>query len=163
MPDEPPSGEQPPIDTGRKKDGTFAPGHKSTGGRPLGARSKATAMLDAVLFKNMKAATDVLVREALAGQHWALTLMLRDQMPRRVVSFALPKLASAADAPAAIREVLERVAEGGLTVEDGDKGAPNDNFGILGYVIVFIFIASWLLSYVLYKYNRYDEVEASTA
>jgi nickel/cobalt transporter (NiCoT) family protein len=34
---------------------------------------------------------------------------------------------------------------------------------ILGYVIVGIFIAAWLLSYVIYRLNRYDEIEVYPA
>jgi nickel/cobalt transporter (NiCoT) family protein len=41
----------------------------------------------------------------------------------------------------------------------GIVGALNDNFGILGYVIVGIFVAAWLLSYAIYRLNRYDEIE----
>ncbi len=39
-------------------------------------------------------------------------------------------------------------------------GALNDNFGTLGYVIVGLFMASWLISTVIYKVKRYDEIEA---
>jgi high-affinity nickel-transport protein len=45
----------------------------------------------------------------------------------------------------------------------GMIGALNDNFGVLGYVIVGIFIVAWLLSYVVYRINRYDEIEARAA
>jgi high-affinity nickel-transport protein len=45
----------------------------------------------------------------------------------------------------------------------GAIGALNDNFGALGYVIVGIFIAAWLISYVVYRINRYDEIEATPA
>lgn len=38
-------------------------------------------------------------------------------------------------------------------------GALNDNFGILGYAIIGIFIAGWALSAVIYKFKRYDEIE----
>ncbi len=41
----------------------------------------------------------------------------------------------------------------------GAVGTLNDNFGILGYVIVGIFIAAWLLSYAICRLNRYDEIE----
>jgi nickel/cobalt transporter (NiCoT) family protein len=54
----------------------------------------------------------------------------------------------------------------GLTDEGGFWGligALNDNFGTLGYVIVGIFIAAWLISYVIYHVNRYDEIEATPA
>jgi high-affinity nickel-transport protein len=43
----------------------------------------------------------------------------------------------------------------------GAIGSLNGNFGILGFVIVGIFIAAWLISYVVYRVNRYDEIEAS--
>jgi high-affinity nickel-transport protein len=45
----------------------------------------------------------------------------------------------------------------------GAIGTLNDNFGLLGYVIVGIFIAAWLISYVVYRINRYDEIEVSAA
>ena len=38
-------------------------------------------------------------------------------------------------------------------------GALNDNFGILGYLIIGIFIASWLASLALYRFKRYDELD----
>ena len=43
----------------------------------------------------------------------------------------------------------------------GAIGSLNDNFGILGYCIVGIFIAAWLISYVVYRVNGYDKIEAS--
>jgi high-affinity nickel-transport protein len=45
----------------------------------------------------------------------------------------------------------------------GAIGSLNDNFGVLGYVIVGIFVVAWLISYVVYRVNRYDEIEASPA
>ncbi len=44
----------------------------------------------------------------------------------------------------------------------GAVGSLNDNFGILGFLIVGIFIAAWIVSYVVYRVNRYDEIEASS-
>jgi high-affinity nickel-transport protein len=43
----------------------------------------------------------------------------------------------------------------------GAIGSLNDNFGVLGYLIVGIFSTAWLVSYVVYRVNRYDEIEAS--
>jgi len=37
--------------------------------------------------------------------------------------------------------------------------ALNDNFGILGYLIVGIFILSWMLSVAFYKWRQFDELE----
>jgi high-affinity nickel-transport protein len=35
----------------------------------------------------------------------------------------------------------------------------NDNFGVLGYCIVALFGASWILSIVFYKWRRFDDLE----
>jgi nickel/cobalt transporter (NiCoT) family protein len=54
----------------------------------------------------------------------------------------------------------------GLTSGGGFWGAVaalNDNFGILGYLIVGIFIAAWLMSYVIYRVKRYDDIEVSAS
>ena len=45
----------------------------------------------------------------------------------------------------------------------GAIGSLNDSFGVLGYLIVGIFAAIWLVSYVVYRVNRYDEIEASAS
>jgi high-affinity nickel-transport protein len=38
-------------------------------------------------------------------------------------------------------------------------GALNDNFGIVGFVIIGVFVGSWLLSALIYRLKRYDEIE----
>ncbi len=38
-------------------------------------------------------------------------------------------------------------------------GALNENFGALGYLIIAIFAASWIISAVVYRVKRYDELE----
>jgi high-affinity nickel-transport protein len=45
----------------------------------------------------------------------------------------------------------------------GAIGSLNDSFGVLGYVIVGIFILAWFVSYIVYRVNRYDDIEASAA
>jgi nickel/cobalt transporter (NiCoT) family protein len=45
----------------------------------------------------------------------------------------------------------------------GVIGSLNDNFGVLGYLIVGIFIAAWLISYAIYRVNGYDEIEAAAS
>jgi len=44
----------------------------------------------------------------------------------------------------------------------GAIGAINDNFGILGYIIIGIFLVAWLGSVAIYKFRRYDELEIRT-
>jgi nickel/cobalt transporter (NiCoT) family protein len=41
----------------------------------------------------------------------------------------------------------------------GAIGSLNDNFGMLGYVIVGVFLAAWAISYVVYRVKGYDEIE----
>jgi high-affinity nickel-transport protein len=38
-------------------------------------------------------------------------------------------------------------------------GTLNDNFGTLGYIIIGIFILSWLVSVLIYRVKRFDELE----
>jgi len=40
-------------------------------------------------------------------------------------------------------------------------GSLNDNFGVLGYIIVGIFALSWIASVVIYRVKRFDEAETS--
>jgi high-affinity nickel-transport protein len=44
----------------------------------------------------------------------------------------------------------------------GAIGELNDNFGVLGYCIVGIFVVAWLVSVVVYRVNGYDKLEATT-
>jgi nickel/cobalt transporter (NiCoT) family protein len=45
----------------------------------------------------------------------------------------------------------------------GAIGAINDNFGVVGYVIIGIFVLSWLGSVVFYNVKGYDDLEVNTA
>ena len=45
-------------------------------------------------------------------------------------------------------------------VWDAIRGA-NDNFGVLGFIIVGVFAASWILSAAVYKLLGYDELTAA--
>ena len=37
----------------------------------------------------------------------------------------------------------------------------NDNFGTIGFLIIGVFVVSWIASYVIYRVNRYDEIEVN--
>jgi high-affinity nickel-transport protein len=41
----------------------------------------------------------------------------------------------------------------------GMIGALNDNFGEIGYLIIGIFALAWLVSFVVYRLKRYDDIE----
>ncbi len=45
----------------------------------------------------------------------------------------------------------------------GAIGAINDNFGILGYIIIGIFLVAWLGSVAVYKLRGYDQLEVKSA
>ncbi|MGB8900859.1 MAG: HoxN/HupN/NixA family nickel/cobalt transporter [Methylocella sp.] len=38
-------------------------------------------------------------------------------------------------------------------------GDLNDNFGVIGYVIIGIFVLCWIVSFMIYRAKRYDEME----
>ena len=40
-------------------------------------------------------------------------------------------------------------------------GSLNNNFGTLGYIIIGIFMLSWIASLVIYRVKRLDEVQTS--
>jgi high-affinity nickel-transport protein len=42
-------------------------------------------------------------------------------------------------------------------------GGLNDNFGVIGYYIIGIFVVSWAASAIIYKVKRYDDIEVQTA
>jgi nickel/cobalt transporter (NiCoT) family protein len=42
-------------------------------------------------------------------------------------------------------------------------GNLSNNFGMIGYIIIGIFIVSWLVSTIIYKVKRYDEIEVKAA
>lgn len=101
--------------SGRNTDGTFGPGNP---GKPKGARHRATQAALALLEGEAEALTRKAVEAALAGDVSALRLCLDRIAPPRKdapVSFALPPMASAADAAQAAGAVLSAVAEGDLT------------------------------------------------
>jgi len=41
-------------------------------------------------------------------------------------------------------------------------GTLNDNFGLIGFAVMGLFVVSWLASFLIYRLNRYDEIEVNT-
>jgi len=41
-------------------------------------------------------------------------------------------------------------------------GSLNNNFGMLGFIVIGVFAMSWMASILIYRRNRYDEIEVST-
>jgi hypothetical protein len=92
-------------------------------GRPLGARDKATQMVDELLFKNVKGIAEVLVREAKAGQHWAVKAALGPMLPGRSRKVSGPverqPVATVEDAAERIAEALAKMEAGALDLDEG--------------------------------------------
>ncbi|MGO8927858.1 MAG: HoxN/HupN/NixA family nickel/cobalt transporter [Limisphaerales bacterium] len=42
-------------------------------------------------------------------------------------------------------------------------GSLNNNFGVIGFVIIGVFTASWAVSILIYRMNRYDEIKVNIA
>lgn len=114
-----------PRTTGRKQDGTFAPGVSGNpAGRPLGARHATTRAIEALLGNEHEALSRKAIELALDGDTTALRLCLdRIAPPRRdaPVSFNLPPIKTVADALAASTSVLKAVAGGEVTPDEAGR------------------------------------------
>ena len=93
----------------------FQPGNP---GRPKGSRHKATIAIEALLQGQAEGLTQKAIEKALEGDNFALKLCLdRLAPPRRdaTVTFALPKMETAADALAALSAIADAVATGEIS------------------------------------------------
>lgn len=97
----------------------FEPGQSGNpAGRPKGARSQTTLAMEAILEGEAEALTRKAIEMALDGDGPALRLCLDRLCPPRKdrpVLFALPPIATAADAVKASAALVAAVAEGELT------------------------------------------------
>jgi hypothetical protein len=87
-------------------------------GRPKGHRNRATVAMEELLDGEAKALTRKLVEKALEGDVAALRLCFDRLLPPRrdrPVAFALPKIESVKDVPAAAAAILEACADGTLS------------------------------------------------
>ncbi len=94
------------------------PFEKGNPGRPRGARHRATLAAEALFDGEAEALTRKAIEQALAGDTVALRLCLDRILPprkERPLRLALPTLASAADATAALAAVTTAVAAGEIT------------------------------------------------
>ena len=92
--------------------------HGNPSGRPRGARNKTTLAVEALLDGEAEVLTRKAIERAKDGDSVALRLCLERILPPRKdrpVSFALPKIESAADAGKASTAILTAVATGDVT------------------------------------------------
>lgn len=112
-----------PSNTDRKPNGTFAKGNKLGGGK-TGSRHKVTKAVEALLEGEAEGLTRKAVEMALTGDTVALRLCLdRIAPPKkdRAVSMTLPKVRTAQDTVQASSTVLDAVAEGNITPDEGAR------------------------------------------
>ena len=101
----------------------FAPGQTGNpAGRPAGSRNKSTLALDDYLQGNAQALTEKCVTMALAGDTVAMRLAMERVAPvrrGRPVRFDLPPLNTPSDIVEALGGILQAVAAGEITPDEG--------------------------------------------
>jgi hypothetical protein len=118
-PPEPSSG---PANTGRNLDGTFAKGsHHNPAGKPMGVRHRATKIFDAAMAGGMKDAAAKLKAAVAAGEPWAVQLVARPMLQKRLDLIDEPvetrAPTTAAEAVVALAEIYAKVADGTIDFE----------------------------------------------
>lgn len=115
----PPADATKPKIEGRNKDGTFAKGFApNPAGKPKGTRHHATRIAEALIDGQGELPVQKAIEMAMRGEPTAMRLCLdRLIAPRkeRPVSFALPRIETAADIVSATNAIAAAVASGELT------------------------------------------------
>jgi hypothetical protein len=96
------------------------------GGRPLGARHKATLAAEALLDGEAEGLTRKCIEAALHGDGAAMRICMDRILPprkERPVSFRLPPLKSAEDAAAAMAAITDALAVGELTLSEAAEAS----------------------------------------
>ena len=92
-------------------------------GRPLGARNKSTRVVEALFGEHAEALAQVLLHKALAGEDFALKLVMQRAAPApkgRPVEIALPEMDTAGQVKAAMAATARAIAAGEITPAEGE-------------------------------------------
>jgi hypothetical protein len=110
----------PAVQKGRKG---FVPGKSGNPrGRPTGSRNRATLMVPSLIDGRAEEIIETLLELALAGDLLAIKLVLERLIPpmkTRLVTFDLPPTRNAAELLDAYDAVMQAVAQGELTPDEG--------------------------------------------
>ena len=109
------------MKNGRNTAGKFTSGNS---GRPKGARNKKTLAIESLLEGQAETLTQTAISKALEGDGLALRLCIERIAPApkdKSVSFRLPNMKDAMDAPQAASSALAAVSEGELTPIEGTR------------------------------------------
>lgn len=106
----------------------FQPGQSGNPkGRPAGSRNRVTIAMEKLLDKDAKAVTKKAIELAKKGDTVALRLCLERIIPPRKgspIRFDLPTLTNSGDVRAAALAVLQAVADGSISPEEGAQVTP---------------------------------------
>jgi hypothetical protein len=95
-------------------------------GPPKGYVQLRTALSDLVTPEQRKKIVGNFVKEAMDGKQWAVSIWMTRCEPQpqgRFVEFEVPEITAMIDVPLAIGAVVRAVAEGKLTIAEGDQFA----------------------------------------
>ena len=93
----------------------------------------------------------------LGAYGWAFTKPIRKLYYNMTITLVSVIVAVVIGGIEALGLIADKLGpEGGLW---DVVGALNAHFGMLGYVIIGVFVLSWLVSMVVYRVQRYDEIE----
>ena len=107
------------FNTARQSDGTFGPGNP---GKPKGARHKATVAVETLLEGEAETITKTAIDLAKGGDMTAIRLVLDRIAPARKsspIKLELPTVKTATDLDHALSAVVEAVAEGEVSPDEG--------------------------------------------
>ena len=103
--------------------GRFKPGQSGNpAGKPKGARHRTTMAIEALLEGQAEALTQKAIEMALSGDGVAMRLVLDRLVPPRRdrhIAIELPPVKTATDATAASGKIVDAVASGEITPNDG--------------------------------------------
>jgi nickel/cobalt transporter (NiCoT) family protein len=95
----------------------------------------------------------------LGAYGWAFVKPIRKLFYNMTITFASAAVALVIGGIEALGLIAEKLELSGAFW--GALGGLTDNFGLLGYIIIGIFAASWLLSTLIYRLKGYDRIEVA--
>ena len=102
----------------------FPPGNKAGTGRPPGSRNKATKAAQGLFAEFSEPVSKKCLSMALQGDSTALRLCMERILPAHKsipLQFKMPKVQSLRDLPAAANALLQAIAKGNLTPNEGER------------------------------------------
>jgi len=114
------------------------------------------------LFTSGMALVDTLDSTLMTGAYgWAFVKPVRKLYYNLTITMVSVLIAVLVGGVEALGLLANKLELSGMFWDE--VSALNDNFGVLGYLIVTIFIVSWIASSVVYKIKGYDLLETEKA